>query len=265
MCYDIAYLITLESVEEYFGNKIVIDEPRIETDFDVSVHVLAQAHKKGLIVLQEGDNYRGKFFEWGVIANYMDTPDKIRKMRSSMCNIRSEKILDKKSYWYRIRENRCLVPIKGFYEHRAIKGWKSKVPYYVELKNRDMFCLPGLYAYSPVPNIETGELIGTYAPITREANSIMKQIHNDGDNAFRMPLMLPKELEMKWLQPDLTDAEIQEILSYEMPAEELNYHAVWTIRTTKPHPNKGKKTDPFNWPNLPPLGQDDGELQKTLF
>jgi putative SOS response-associated peptidase YedK len=264
MCYDIAYTVTQETVEQYFGN-IIFDGPQIEFDFDISIHVLAQAYKKGLIVVKQDGQFHGKIFEWGVIANYMNTPEKIRKMRSSMCNIRSEKILDKSSAWYRIQKNRCLIPIKGFYEHRGIKGWKSKVPYYVELKDREMFCLPGLYAYSPVPDVETGELVGTYAPITRAANAVMRQIHNDGDNAFRMPLMLPKELEMKWLQPDLTDTEIQEILNYEMPADSLKYHPVWSIRTTKPHPNGGKKTDLFDWPNLPPLGQDDGELQKTMF
>jgi putative SOS response-associated peptidase YedK len=195
----------------------------------------------------------------------MNTPEKVKTMRSSMCNIRSEKILDRASYWYRIRTNRCLIPIKGFYEHRAIKGWKSKVPYYIELKDRELFCLPGLYAYAPLPDLETGEVRGTYAPVTRAANSVMRQIHNDGDNAFRMPLLLPKELEMKWLQPDLTDAELQDILSYEMPADQLDYRTVWTIRTTKPHPQQGKKTDLFNWPNLPPLGMDDGELQKAMF
>jgi hypothetical protein len=93
----------------------------------------------------------------------------------------------------------------------------------------------------------------------------MRLIHNDGDNAFRKPLMLPKELEMKWLQPDLSDAEIQEILNYEMPAETLNYRPVWTIRTTKPRPAGGRKNDPFEWPNLPVLGQDDGELQNEMF
>lgn len=264
MCYDIAYHTTLDSLEEYFGN-IIFDDPQTEIDFTVSIHVLAQAYKKGLVVVRDGEGYRGKMFEWGVIANYMDTPEKIKKMRSSMCNIRSEKIFDKKSYWNRIRKNRCLVPINGFYEHREIKGWKNKIPYYIELKNRPLFCLPGLYAYSPVPDIETGELKGTYAVITRAANSVMKQIHNGGDNAFRMPLMLPKELEMKWLDPHLSDAEIQELLNYEMPSEALDYRTVFTIRTTKPHPQGGIKTDRFDWPNLPPLGQDDGEMQKTMF
>lgn len=265
MCYDISYSIKQESIEEYLGIDIQFDPAQMEFDFDASIHVLAQAFKKGLIILNDEGQYKGKYFEWGVIANYMNTSEKVKKMRSSMCNIRSEKIQDKSSFWYRIRKNRCLVPIKGFYEHRGIKGWKSKVPYYIELKGRELFCLPGLYAYAPSPDPETGEIKGTYAVITRAANSLMSQIHNDGDNAFRMPLMLPKEMEKKWLDLNLSDDEIKEILNFEMPAGELDYRTVWTIRTTKPHPNQGRKTDVFEWPNLPPLGQDDGELQKSMF
>jgi putative SOS response-associated peptidase YedK len=93
----------------------------------------------------------------------------------------------------------------------------------------------------------------------------MKQIHNGGENAFRMPLFLTKDLEAEWLDPNLSDTAMREILDFEMPSEELEYYPVWSIRTTKPHPNHGSKIDRYEWPNLPPLGQDDGELQKALF
>jgi putative SOS response-associated peptidase YedK len=39
--------------------------------------------------------------------------------------------------------------------------------------------------------------------MTRAANSVMRQLHNDDDNAFRMPLFLSKELETEWLDPTL--------------------------------------------------------------
>jgi hypothetical protein len=93
----------------------------------------------------------------------------------------------------------------------------------------------------------------------------MKQIHNGGPNVFRMPMFLPKELELKWLQPGLTDEEIQEILDYEMPSEQLDYWTVFTIRSTKPRPDNQEKTAPYTWPNLPPLGVDESTEQKNLF
>jgi len=78
-------------------------------------------------------------------------------------------------------------------------------------------------------------------------------------------LMLPKELEADWLDPNLTDEQIQEILDYELQADQLNYWPVYTIRSTKPRPDGKRKNEPFDWPNLPPLGQDDGEIQKQMF
>jgi putative SOS response-associated peptidase YedK len=210
----------------------------------------------------DGGQLKLKAFEWGVIADYMDTPEKIKKMRNSMCNARSEKIIeDKRSVWHKLRKKRCLIPVNGIFEHREIKGWKTKVPYYVRLKNRPMFCLPGLYHYPNKPtNIETGEVVGTFTIITRPANEVMRQIHNSGDNASRMPLFLPKDLETEWLDPSLNDDQIQAILDFEMPSEELHYDSVFSIRTTKPHPQNGSKIDRFDWPNLPPLWQDDGAI-----
>jgi putative SOS response-associated peptidase YedK len=265
MCYDISYQITLESIEDYFGN-IVFDDPQIEMDFVITLHVIAQAHQKGLIVINDGETYRGKMSEWGLISKGMKTPELIKIRRRGMCNAQSERVVaDRQSAWHGIRNQRCLIPVTGIFEHRKINGWKNKVPYYIRLKGRDMFCIPGLYNYSPVPNPETGEIALTHTLITRSANSVMRQIHNDGDNAFRMPLFLPKDMEADWLDPNLTDEQMQEILNFEMPAEELGYHPVFSIRTTKPHPGNGSKIDLFHWPDLPPLGQDDGELQKAMF
>jgi putative SOS response-associated peptidase YedK len=234
-------------------------DPQIEIDFETSIHVIAQAYKKHPVVLRENGQLKLRGFEWGVIADYMDSPEKVKKMRNSMCNARSEKIIgDKKSYWHRLRRKRCLIPVNGIFEHREIKGWKNKVPYYVELKDRDMFCIPGLYHYPARPsNIETGEVNGTFTLITRKANDVMKLIHNSGDQAFRMPLFLTKELEQKWLDEDLTDTQIAELVDFEMPADQLKYHPVFSIRTTKPRPDEGLKTDVYDWPGLPALGNDE--------
>jgi putative SOS response-associated peptidase YedK len=266
MCYDISYRILIDELIQYFDHKIIIEDAESDIDFDAGFHVIGHGYSKQRIVTFEDGSYRGKRSEWGLIAGYMNTTEKIKKQRHLMLNARSEKILgEKNSAWHRIRHQRCLIPVRGIFEHREIKGWKNKVPYHIWLKDRGIFCLPGLWNYSPIPDIETGQVIVTHTVITRAANTTMRQIHNGGENAFRMPLFLPKELEMAWLDPHLNDQRMQEILDYEMPASALAYCPVYSIRTTKPHPQHGTKIDPFDWPNLPPLGKDDGELQKTLF
>lgn len=266
MCLDIAYYSALELIDSYFPD--LVHDAEIHFDLDMGMHFMALGHNRYPVILYGDGHYHLQNFEWGIIAEYMDTPEKIKAMRRSMVNARSEKILDdKQSFWHRIRRTRCLIPVTGIYEHRAINGWKNKVPYHIKLSGRPMFCIPGLYHYNTkLPSDpETGEMRGMFTLITRAANATMRQIHNSGDNAFRMPLFLPKELEMEWLRPDLTDNEIGALLAYEMPPEQLEYDPVFSIRGRSPRPDGLPKVAPFEYPGLPPLGNDDGVAQKALF
>ncbi len=102
----------------------------------------------------------------------------------------------------------------------------------------------------------TGEIIkrSTYTIITRNANSVMRDIHNGGDNKGRMPLFLPFELSKKWLEDDLSEENYRHILNFEIPSEELKYHPVFTIRSAKTRPDEKPKNEPYEWENLPELG-----------
>lgn len=57
-----------------------------------------------------------------------------------MLNISSERIIeDKKTYWNKIRNGRCLIPVSGIYEHRKVPKLKNKVPYWVKPKEQEIF------------------------------------------------------------------------------------------------------------------------------
>jgi putative SOS response-associated peptidase YedK len=266
MCLDISYYSALQLIDNYFPD--LAHDGEINFDQGMGMHFMALGHSRYPVIVFENGRYHRKHFEWGIIAEYMDTPEKIKAMRRSMVNARSEKILDdKRSFWHRIRRTRCLIPVTGIYEHREIKGWKNKIPYHIELKDRPMFCIPGLYHYNTKTpsDPETGEMRGMFTLITRAANSVMRQIHNSGDNAFRMPLFLPKEMELEWLRSDLNDEEIGKILSYELPADQLVYDPVFSIRGRSPRPDGQPKCAPFAYDGLPPLGNDNTQQQKVLF
>ena len=85
----------------------------------------------------------------------------------------------------------------------------------------------------------------------------MKQIHNDGDNKWRMPLLLPFEQSKKWLNEELTEEEYKAILDFEMPSEELNCIPVYTIRSPKMRPDDKAKNEYYEWENLPELEYDE--------
>jgi putative SOS response-associated peptidase YedK len=227
MCYDMSFFSNIKLISDYLNIK-----PAPSLDFEPTYHKVAQSFARWPVVVNE-DGYKIKLFEWGVIADYMNTPEKIKEYRTSMANARSEKIVnDKRSVWHRIRRNRCLVFTTGFYEHRDIGG-KKKLPYFIKVKDEQVFCFAGLYNYSPLPDPDTGEAIGTFTVITRSANPLMARIHNAGPNSHRMPLILSRELALKWLDENLTDQEIEKILAFEFPENKLDAWPVNTIRTRK--------------------------------
>jgi putative SOS response-associated peptidase YedK len=228
MCYDMSFFSNIKLISDYLN---IQPAPTIE--FEPTYHKVAQSFSQWPVVVNE-NGYKIKLFEWGVIADYMNTPEKIKEYRSSMANARGEKIIDdKRSVWHRIRNNRCLVFTTGFFEHRDI-GAKKKLPYFIKVKDEPVFCFAGLYNYSPLPDPETGEAVGTFTVITRPANALMAKIHNAGPNSHRMPLMLNKELALKWLDEKLTDNEIREIIHFEFPGNKMDAWPVHTIRTQKP-------------------------------
>ena len=82
-------------------------------------------------------------------------------------------------------------------------------------------------------------------------SSVMKQIHNDGENRGRMLLLLPFELSKKWVEDDLSDDQYRAILNFEMPSDELDYVPVFSIRTSKLRPDGKAKNEYYEWENLP--------------
>lgn len=203
-----------------------------EIEFQSTYHQVAQAFGVWPVVVND-EGYKIRLFEWGLVADYMNTLEKIKATRTSMANARSEKILDdSRSAWYRLKKKRCLVFTTGFFEHHDA-GLKKKVPFFIQPADCNLLCVAGLYNYSPIPDPTTGEIIGTFTVVTRPANSLMAKIHNGGANSGRMPLMLTKELALQWLDHQTTDEQLRSILQYEHPESMLKAWPVNTIRTRK--------------------------------
>ena len=259
MCYDISFTVSIKQLADYFPNLIFDDQ--LELNFELMHqldHIVGHSYAEHPIIYipTETTEHHCKLMEWGIIPFYTKDESAFKKQRATMLNIRSERILeDKSSYWYKIRNRRCLVPITGFYEHREVPGFKNKIPYYLQLKEQAVFFVPGLYSVVELPDKSTGEMIKryTYGIITRAANDLMKQVHNGGENKWRMPLLLDFAASQKWLQYDLTEESYREILNFEMPATAMTYRSVYTIRSAKMRPDEKEKTDLYVWGNLPEI------------
>src|SRR5450432_3499081 len=223
MCYDISYTIKVKELADYFPD--LEFHSQLEVYFDAGVHIMGHSYGGHPIIYRTSE---GKLLcrsmEWGCIPFYVKEEKTFLRQRATMLNARSERILeDTKSFWHKIKSRRCLIPVNGIYEHRAVKGWKKKVPYFIKLKDQDMFFLPGLYSVVELPDTETGEVLKryTFSLITRGANEVMANIHNDGDNKNRMPLFLTADLSKLWLSNELSEEEYKNILDFEMPSEKI--------------------------------------------
>lgn len=297
MCYDLSFNTSLQSIHDIFPGLIQDDQFQIHPD--KSAHIVAHSFGEHPIVMRNREDglMHLKLMEWGCIPFYTKDEAAFMKQRIMMLNARSERILgDTSSYWFKIRNRRCLIPVTGIFEHRKVTGLTKKVPYFIYQKTNNTdssnpnpptlstptsdpslqtlstpnpnpptlstpqiqtapFFLPGLYSVAELPNLQTGELEKrwTFTLITRAANALMQQIHNDGENKWRMPLFLPDDLRNQWLEPELSSEALQSILNYELPATELDCWPVYTIRSSKPRPDGLSKTDPFVWEGLPTL------------
>ena len=253
MCYDISFTAKLAALSTSFPG-LVMDE-QLSIDSEKSIHIIGHSYGEHPIIFKDREDLHlhCRLMEWGCIPFYVKDEAAFSKQRAYMLNARSERILeDQSSYWHKIRNRRCLVPVSGFYEHRKLPGFKNKIPYYIELKDQPLFFLPGLYSVVELPDRETGEMLRrfTFTIITRAANGLLQQIHNDGDNKGRMPLLLPFDLAKKWVEEELTQATYQTILDFEMPPAEINYTTVFSIRTSKLRPDGKRTNEPYQWEGL---------------
>jgi putative SOS response-associated peptidase YedK len=138
-------------------------------------------------------------------------------MGARTINARAETVAERPTYRAALRYHRCLVPAGGFYEWRATP--QGKQPYFIHLPSESLFALAGLY---DVWHSTDGSELRTYTIVTCEANSLMAPIHN------RMPVILPRDAEAVWLDPQETRAAAVLPLLQPYPAEAMAAYPVST-------------------------------------
>jgi putative SOS response-associated peptidase YedK len=124
------------------------------------------------------------YFSWGLIPNWA----KDENIRKNTLNAKLETVNEKPSFRDAV-ENRCILPVTGFYEWKWLdhRG-KRKEKYLIKVANEPVFGLAGIY--STWTDNRTGEQRKTFSLLTTAANPIMAEIHN---TKKRMPMMLTPE------------------------------------------------------------------------
>jgi putative SOS response-associated peptidase YedK len=100
-----------------------------------------------------------------------------------------------------------------------------------------MFAFAGLYDVWKDP--KTGTEIQSYTIITTEANGVVGKIHH------RMPVILQKEDEEKWLDPDIVETERLLPLLRQYPDQEMEAYPVSTL-VNRPSVDSEEVITPLN-------------------
>lgn len=188
MCYSIQTYLSEAQLQKLYDAAVF---PEAEFWDGGAKQVSGFAHPRLPILASEEPELIQMAF-WGLIPFWTKDQDLASKMARQCLNARSETLAEKPSFRGPFKSKRCLVPISGFYEWRT-EG-KHKSPYFIKLKDEEVFSIAGLY--DDWCNPATGEVIRTFTLVTCEANPLMAEIHN---TKKRMPVILGKTSQEKWL------------------------------------------------------------------
>jgi putative SOS response-associated peptidase YedK len=175
--------------------------------------VIRRNHQTGQVSLDP--------LRWGLIPYRCEDPKGGRKPINAKCETVARLPTFRDAY----RRRRCVLPVDGFFEWKAIKG-RPKQPYAIALKDGNPFGIGGLWENWKDPT--SGEWIRTFAIITTDANELVAEIHD------RMPLIIEPGDYQHWL----SDEPDPHVLMRPFPAEPMR---MWPISTRV---NKPENDDP---------------------
>lgn len=154
--------------------------------------------QKILTVIWGTDGNRMGFLRWGLIPSWA----KDEKIGYKLINARAETITQKPSFQESFQKRRCIIVADSFYEWEH-RDPKEKQPFRITMKSGELFAMAGLWESWKK---DDGQIIYSCTIITTKANTLMSPIHD------RMPVILKKEDEAKWLDPSSNPKELANML-----------------------------------------------------
>ncbi|QDI90736.1 SOS response-associated peptidase [Salicibibacter halophilus] len=204
MCGRFTLYEQIKNIQARFGIDVsAIEEATPSFNIAPSQSVLA--------VINDGEQNRLGRLRWGLIPYWA----KDTSIGNKMINARAETVSEKNSFKHAFKRRRCLIPANGFYEWKTIDG--KKQPYHIQM-NEELFGFAGLWEKWT----DGEETIFSCTILTTEANDLMNDIHH------RMPVILPKEHETTWLNPNNRDPATLHQLLFPLESKKMNAYAVST-------------------------------------
>ena len=136
-----------------------------------------------------------KVFRYGFIPSF----EKSEKPKMVFHNARFESVADKPSFRNAFLKQRCLVPLDAFYEY-VYEGEERRGLGRFSCPEGQMLTAAGIFHHWKSPS---GEVIPTFAILTREASPFLLKSGHD-----RSPFFLSPGGMDSWLNPKLVESEV---------------------------------------------------------
>ena len=166
--------------------------------------------QKVAVVARRANGQRGlRLIQWGLIPHWADsTAGNFRPI-----NAKAETVAQLPTFRESFLHKRCLIPADGFYEWR-IEG-KARQPFHFRLQ------VGGPFAFAAIWDVwqDDAVTVASTALLTTTPNDVVRPVHN------RMPVILPREAYVTWLEPN-TPAEVLQSLLVPFTAEHMESVAV---------------------------------------
>jgi putative SOS response-associated peptidase YedK len=206
MCGRFVLLADLRTIAESFDIREVSCAYRPGNDISPGRQVLAVIRKDRQNSLVS--------YRWGLIPSWAKDPSIGRRM----FNARAETLTEKPSFRDAFDRRRCLIVADGFYEWQ--KQGKTKKRFCFRLRSGKSFGMAGLHESWTSPDRQT---IHTCTVITTASNDLIRPIHD------RMPVMVPKDLETAWIDPENRNRTALLSLLKPYPAEDMQLEATIAV------------------------------------
>jgi putative SOS response-associated peptidase YedK len=205
VCFNIEHIIQHSDTLAIRYNNVLpaVSSEKIELKIEFPTYYFVSGFSHPIIPVITSQGLQ--MFEWGLIPFWVKDEATAKLMQQRTLNAVGETAFEKPSFRKAITEQRCLLPINGFFEWRDFN--KTKYPYLIQLKDEEIFSLGCIY--DTWIDQSTGEIRNTFSIITTPANSLMEKIHN---LKKRMPLIIGKDEEAQWIDKSLNKQNIKALM-----------------------------------------------------
>jgi putative SOS response-associated peptidase YedK len=173
-----------------------LPDHELTTNFNVS-----PTQEVYTILTNQPDGLKAVTKQWGLTASW--------NPKQKIANARSETVASKSSFKELFLNNRCLVPMQGYYEwFRPSDESKKKQPFYIYSEKMKLLPVAGIFQENEV------------VILTQAANKKLEKIHD------RMPVLVPPKYWQQWLANSDSEAAVLRNMIVPVPDDLLTAYPV---------------------------------------